>query len=299
MPASHPIYFIVPLRKLYHKIMTRTGEYNTLKIKKETDFGVYLDGGDGQEILLPKRYVPRGAKPGDELEVFLYHDSENRLIATTDKPFGIVGDIVNLKAVDITAQGAFLDWGLVKDLFVPKSQQLSKMVKGQEYLVRIYLDELTGRVAATEKIDPYLSNENLTVKEKDVVDLVIYRRTDIGFVTIINNLHTGVLHYSDQFRPMDIGDRFKGFIKAIKEGNLVDVAPGQSGYKKVEDEGEKILRLLRENDGYLPYHDKSDPEEIYAFFGMSKKTFKMTTGSLYKQQKIAFTKTGIQLLEGA
>ncbi|MGN7722888.1 CvfB family protein [Chitinophaga sp. 22620] len=279
--------------------MTRTGEYNTLKIKKETDFGVYLDGGDGQEILLPKRYVPRGAKPGDELEVFLYHDSENRLIATTDKPFGVVGDIVNLKAVDATDQGAFLDWGLVKDLFVPKSQQLSKMVKGQEYLVRIYLDELTGRVAATEKIDPYLSNENLTVKEKDVVDLVIYRRTDIGFVTIINNLHTGVLHYSDQFRPMDIGDRFKGFIKAIKEGNLVDVVPGQSGYKKVEDEAEKILRLLQENDGYLPYHDKSDPEEIYAFFGMSKKTFKMTTGSLYKQQKIAFTKTGIQLLEGA
>ncbi len=279
--------------------MTRTGEYNTLKIKKETDFGVYLDGGDGQEILLPKRYVPRGAKPGDELEVFLYHDSENRLIATTDKPFGTVGDVVNLKAVDVTAQGAFLDWGLVKDLFVPKSQQLSKMVKGQEYLVRIYLDELTGRVAATEKIDPYLSNENLTVKEKDVVDLVIYRRTDIGFVTIINNLHTGVLHYSDQFRPMDIGDRFKGFVKAIKEGNLVDVVPGQSGYKKVEDEAEKILRLLHENDGYLPYHDKSDPEEIYAFFGMSKKTFKMTTGSLYKQQKIAFTKTGIQLLEGA
>lgn len=279
--------------------MTRTGAYNTLKIKKETDFGVYLDGGGGQEILLPKRYVPRGAKPGDELEVFLYHDSENRLIATTDKPLGIVGDVVNLKAVDVTAQGAFLDWGLLKDLFVPKSQQLSKMVKGQEYLVRIYLDELTGRVAATEKIDPYLSNEHLTVKEKDVVDLVIYRRTDIGFVTIINNLHTGILHYSDQFRPMDIGDRFKGFVKAVKEGNLIDVAPGQSGYKKVEDEAEKIMRLLHENDGYLPYHDKSDPEEIYAFFGMSKKTFKMTTGSLYKQQKIAFTKTGIQLVEGA
>ncbi|RPD42051.1 CvfB family protein [Chitinophaga barathri] len=279
--------------------MIRTGAYNTLKVKKETDFGVFLDGGDDLEILLPKRYVPRGTKPGDELEVFLYHDSENRLIATTDKPFGVVGDIVNLKAVDSTAQGAFLDWGLMKDLFVPKSQQFSTMVKGQEYLVRIYLDELTGRVAATEKIDQYLSNENLTVKEKDVVDLVIYRRTDIGFVTIINNIHTGILHYSDQFKPMDIGDRFKGFVKAVKEGNLVDVVPGQAGYKKVEDEGEKIMRLLQENDGYLPYHDKSDPEEIYAFFGMSKKTFKMTTGSLYKQQKIAFTKTGIQLLEGA
>lgn len=276
--------------------MITIGAYNTLKVKKEADFGVYLDGGE-QEILLPKRYVPKGAKPGDSLEVFLYHDSENRLIATTEKPHGIVGDIVSLKAVDVTEQGAFLDWGLLKDLFVPKSQQLLKMRKGQEYLVRIYIDQLTGRIAATEKIDQYLSNEELTVKEKDVVDLVIYRRTDIGFVTIINNLHTGVLHFADQFKPMDIGDRFSGFIKAIKEGNKIDVVPGRSGYNKVEDETEKVLRLLQENNGYLPYHDKSDPEEIYAFFGMSKKTFKMTTGALYKQQKIAFTKTGIQLLE--
>lgn len=276
--------------------MIRTGEYNTLKIKKETDFGVFLDGGD-QEILLPKRYVPKGAKPGDELEVFLYHDSENRLIATTDRPYGVVGDIVTLKAVDVTDQGAFLDWGLMKDLFVPLSQQLMRMRKGQEYLVRIYLDELTGRVAATEKIDAYLSNDELTVKEKDVVDLIVYRRTDIGLVTIINNKHTGILHKADQVKPYDIGDRFKGFVKAIREGNKIDVVPGQAGYKKVEDETEKILRLLQENDGYLPYHDKSDPEEIVAFFGMSKKTFKMTTGNLYKQQKIEFTKTGIRLLD--
>jgi hypothetical protein len=276
--------------------MIRTGEYNTLKIKKETDFGVFLDGGD-QEILLPKRYVPKGAKPGDELEVFLYHDSENRLIATTDRPYGVVGDIVTLKAVDATDQGAFLDWGLMKDLFVPLSQQLMRMRKGQEYLVRIYLDELTGRVAATEKIDAYLSNDELTVKEKDVVDLIVYRRTDIGLVTIINNKHTGILHKADQVKPYDIGDRFKGFVKAIREGNKIDVVPGQAGYKKVEDEAEKILRLLQENDGYLPYHDKSDPEEIVTFFGMSKKTFKMTTGSLYKQQKIEFTKTGIRLLD--
>lgn len=276
--------------------MIKTGEYNTLKIKKETDFGVFMDGGD-QEILLPKRYVPKGAKPGDELEVFLYHDSENRLIATTDRPYGVVGDIVTLKAVDVTDQGAFLDWGLMKDLFVPLSQQLMRMRKGQEYLVRIYLDELTGRVAATEKIDAYLSNDELTVKEKDVVDLIVYRRTDIGLVTIINNKHTGILHKADQVKPYDIGDRFKGFVKAIREGNKIDVVPGQAGYKKVEDETDKILRLLQENDGYLPYHDKSDPEEIVAFFGMSKKTFKMTTGSLYKQQKIEFTKTGIRLLD--
>jgi predicted RNA-binding protein (virulence factor B family) len=276
--------------------MITIGDYNKLKVKKTTDFGVFLDGGD-QEILLPKRYVPAGSKPGDELEVFLYHDSENRLIATTDRPLGIVGDIVSLKAVDETDQGAFLDWGLMKDLFVPKSQQLTRMVKGQEYLVKIYLDNLSGRIAATEKIDPYLSNENLTVKEMDAVDLLVYRRTDIGYVVIINQQHTGLLHFNEIFRPIDIGDRIQGFVKKIKEGNKIDVVLGQAGYKKVEDETAKILRLLQENNGYLPYHDKSDPEEIYAFFGMSKKTFKMTTGALYKQQKIAFTKTGIQLLD--
>lgn len=279
--------------------MVNIGAYNKLKVKKETDFGVFMDGGDDLEILLPKRYVPKGTRIDDEIEVFLYHDSENRLIATTDRPYGVVGDIVNLKAVDITLQGAFLDWGLMKDLFVPLSQQISKMRAGQEYLVKIYIDEMTGRVAATEKIDQYLSNETLTVKEKDVVDLIIYRRSDIGFVTIINKLHTGVLHFADQFKPYDIGDKLKGFVKAIKSENRIDVVPGQAGFKKVEDESSKILRLLHENNGYLPYHDKSDPEEIVAFFGMSKKTFKMTTGTLYKQQKIAFTKTGIQLIAEA
>lgn len=281
------------------KSMVNIGAYNNLKVKKETDFGVFLDAGDDLEILLPKRYVPKKTQVGDEIEVFLYHDSENRLIATTDRPYGVAGDIVSLKAVDITPLGAFLDWGLVKDLFVPLSQQLSKMRKGQEYLVKIYIDEMTGRVAATEKIDQYLSNETLTVKEKDVVDLIIYRRTDIGFVTIINKQHTGVLHFADQFKPYDIGDKLKGFIKAIKSENRIDVVPGQAGFKKVEDESTRILRLLHENNGYLPYHDKSDPEEIVAFFGMSKKTFKMTTGNLYKQQKITFTKTGIQLVEEA
>ncbi|HEU4554119.1 MAG TPA: S1-like domain-containing RNA-binding protein [Chitinophaga sp.] len=276
--------------------MINIGAYNQLKVKKTSDFGVFLDGGE-QEILLPKRYVPAGTKPGDELEVFLYHDSENRLIATTDRPKGVVGDILLLKAVDDTDQGAFLDWGLMKDLFVPKSQQLSRMRKGQEYLVRIYIDNLTGRIAATEKIDPYLSNKQLTIKEMDPVDMIVYRRTQLGYVVIINQQHTGLLHFNEVFRPLDIGERLQGFVKKIKEDNKIDVVLGQAGYKKVEDEGAKILRLLRENNGYLPYHDKSDPEAIYAFFGMSKKTFKMTTGSLYKQHKIAFTQTGIKLLE--
>lgn len=275
--------------------MYKVGEYNLLRVKKDSDFGLFLDGGD-QEILMPKRFVPAGAQKGDELKVFIYHDSENRLTATSQEPYGVVGDIVNLKCTGATEQGAFLDWGLMKDLFVPASKQLSRMHPGQDYLVKIYLDERTGRVAATEKLDVFLSNEDLTVKEMDVVDLLIYRRTDLGFKVIINQRHTGLLHFSEVFGPLDIGDKVKGFIKSIN-GDKIDVVTGEPGYKRVEDEGEKILRLLRENDGYLPYHDKSDPEEIYAFFSMSKKTFKMTTGNLYKQRKIVFTQTGIKLLE--
>lgn len=275
--------------------MIKVGEYNQLRVKKEADFGVYLEGVD-QEILLPTRFVPAGTRVGDELEVFLYHDSENRLIATTQRPFGILGDIVLLKAVTVTKQGAFLDWGLMKDLFVATSQQLTRMVPGQEYLVKIYIDEQTGRLAATEKLDRFLSNENLTVKEKDPVDLVIYRRTDIGFVAIINSLHTGILHHNEIFRSLEIGDKMKGFVRQIKE-DKIDLIIGKPGFERVEDEAEKVLRLLQENDGYLPYHDKSTPEEIQEFFGMSKKTFKMTIGNLYKQRKITFTQTGIKAEE--
>jgi predicted RNA-binding protein (virulence factor B family) len=166
-----------------------------------------------------------------------------------------------------------------------------------DYLVKIYLDEQTGRLAATEKIEYYLSNETLTVKEKDIVDLVVYRKSDIGYVVIINNQHTGILHNNEIYRNIQAGDHFKGFIKKILPENKIDVAAGKPGYGRVEDETEKVIRLLKENNGYLPYHDKSAPEDIYSFFAMSKKTFKMTTGNLYKQHKIEFTKTGIKLIE--
>ena len=277
------------------------GEYNLLKVIKEKSMGVFLDDGDAG-ILLPKRFVPANTKTGDELKVFLYHDGEDRPIATTQKPFGVLGDIVRLKAVNVTHQGAFLDWGLMKDLFIPKSKMKNFMIPNGEYLVKIVLDEKTGRLAATEKLEPFLSNENLTVKEKDLVDLIVYRKTDIGYEMIINNIHKGILHNNEVYRNISIGDRFPGFIKNIlpendSDGHLIDVAAGKPGYQRVEDETGKVLRLLKENDGYLPYHDKSSPEEIYGFFGMSKKTFKMTTGNLYKQHKITFTKTGIQLVQ--
>ena len=277
--------------------MIRIGEYNVLKVIKEKPMGVFLDDGkDG--ILLPKRFVPSGTKMGDELKVFLYHDGEDRLIATTLQPKGILGDIVKLKVVSTSQHGAFLDWGLMKDLFVPKSQQISFMRPMGEYLVKIYLDEQTGRLAATERIDNLLSNEALTVKEKDIVDLLVYRSSDLGYVVIINNKHTGILHFSEVYRDIEIGDRFTGFIKTILPENKIDVVAGKPGYIRVEEESEKVLRLLKENDGYLPYHDKSSPEEIYSFFGMSKKTFKMTTGALYKQRKIEFAQSGIKLVKG-
>ena len=280
--------------------MIQVGEYNTLKVKKDLDFGLILD--DGKEgILLPKRFVPRGARIGDDLKVFLYHDGEDRLIATTQHPLGILGDIVKLRVVSVTPHGAFLDWGLMKDLFVPKSKQLSGMRLGGDYLVKIYLDEQTGRLAATEKVEPTLSNEDLTVKEKDTVALTVLRRTDIGYVVIINNRHTGVLHFNEIFRDITVGDKFEGFIKNITPAEKspsgetqIDVVAGKPGYERTEDAGGKILRMLKENKGHLPYHDKSDPEIIYSVFGMSKKTFKMTLGRLYKEKKILITEAGIE-----
>ncbi len=272
------------------------GQYHLLKVKRRADFGFYLDDG-GEGLLLPIKLAPRNLKTGDEVKVFVYHDSENRLIATTQQPKAVVGDIALMQVVAVTGQGAFLDWGLMKDLFVPVSQQLGVMRKGGEYLVKLYIDEMTGRVAATEKIEPQLNREPLNLKEMDPVDLIAYRTSELGWVMIINNAFTGILHSSDIFTPIQKGDHLKGYIKKIRPDNKIDLALGVPGYAKVEGEADKILRLLEENRGFLPYNDKSAPEDIYGFFGMSKKTFKMTTGHLYKQKRIAFTDTGIQLLD--
>lgn len=272
------------------------GQYHLLKVKRRADFGFYLDDG-GEGLLLPIKLAPRNLKTGDEVKVFVYHDSENRLIATTQQPKAVVGDIALMQVVAVTGQGAFLDWGLMKDLFVPVSQQLGVMRKGGEYLVKLYIDEMTGRVAATEKIEPQLNREPLNLKEMDPVDLIAYRTSELGWVMIINNAFTGILHSSDIFTPILKGDHLKGYIKKIRPDNKIDLALGVPGYAKVEGEADKILRLLEENRGFLPYNDKSAPEDIYGFFGMSKKTFKMTTGHLYKQKRIAFTDTGIQLLD--
>lgn len=284
------LYFSAPL---FIIMMVQVGQFNTLTVARKTDFGFYLDDG-GEGILLPKRFAPPRIRPGDEVNVFVYHDSDNRLIATTQQPKAAVGDIARLKVVDITPQGAFLDWGLMKDLFVPKSQQASVMYKGGEYLVKVYIDAQTGRAAATEKLEQGLSNDVLTVKEKDSVELLVFRRTELGFSVIINGVHIGMLYYGDVFTDVEIGDRLPGYIKKIRPDNKIDVMPGKPGYQKVEGEADKILRMLGEAGGFLPYHDKSDPDDIYKVFRMSKKTFKMTIGALYKQQKIVFAEGGIK-----
>jgi uncharacterized protein len=275
--------------------MIEAGKYYKLKIVKKVDFGLYLDA-EGEEILLPKRFVPAQAKEGDEVEVFIYHDNEGRPIATTQKANAAVGEIALMKVVGKTEHGAFLDWGLMKDLFLPLSQQVSRIHEGISYLVYIYIDEQTGRVAATERIDKYLKNDELTVQVNEPVDLMVWQKTDIGYKMIINNKHTGVLHFSDVFRELEYGEKLKGFIKTIREENKIDVAIGEKGYARVVPETDKIIQLLKDNNGYLPYSDKSSPEEIYSVFGISKKTFKMALGALYKERKLELTKTGIKLI---
>lgn len=275
--------------------MIEAGHYYTLKVIKHVDFGIYLDA-DGVEVLLPKRYVPKGIKENDEITVFLYHDSESRLIATTQRPKAAVGEIALLKVVNTTEHGAFMEWGIMKDLFVPLSQQVSKMFDGESYLVMPFVDKLTGRVAGTERFEKYLSNDELTIKELEAVKLIVWQKTDIGYKIIINNKHIGVLHYSDVFGELNYGEMLDGFVKKIREDNKIDLKTGKRGFDRVLSETDRIIQALEENNGYLPLSDKSAPEEIYEAFGISKKTFKMAIGKLYKERKIELAKEGIKLI---
>jgi predicted RNA-binding protein (virulence factor B family) len=272
------------------------GQFNLMRVDRKVDFGFYMDDG-GEGILLPKRFVPSGLQVDDTISVFVYHDSDNRLIATTQEPFAVVGDIAALKVVAITNQGAFLDWGLMKDLFVPVSQQLSSMRLGGKYLVKLYLDKQTGRVAATEKIDNQISNDILTVKEGEKVKLQVYRESDIGYVVIVNQVHQGLVYKNEVFTHLHIGQMIEeGFVKKIREDNKLDIGIGKQGVEKLDDDQVKLIQLLKLHKGFLPYHDKSSPEDIYAFFGISKKAFKMNVGILYKAKKITIEDGGIRLV---
>jgi predicted RNA-binding protein (virulence factor B family) len=273
------------------------GRFHTLKVNRIVSFGVYLEGGENG-ILLPNRFVPPNTNVGDLINVFLYHDGEDRLIATTEKPMGQLEEIVLLTVVSINPTGAFMDWGLMKDLFVPKSQQKNRMIPNGKYLIKIKEDARTGRLYGTEKWEHELNNEHLTVQEKEQVHLTVHRRTDLGYNVIINHKHEGLLYHDEIFRSIFPGACFKGFIKKIyPESNQIDVSVGAPGYQRVDDQTDIIMKLLHENNGFLPYHDKTDPALIYEVFEMSKKTFKMCLGNLYKQRKIKMDQDGIRLIK--
>lgn len=272
------------------------GKYNDGEVVKEVDFGLYLEIGE-EEVLLPNKYVPEGTEIGDVLNIFLYKDSEDRLIATTLTPKVEVGEFAYLEVKDTNRIGAFLDWGLEKDLFVPHREQRGKMRRGKSYVVRVYLDEETDRIVATEKFDRFIDHSELDVAEKDEVDILIYRYTDLGVEVIINNKYYGLVYEDDIYKNLKIGQRYKGYIKKIREDNKIDISLRKTGYGRVEDGKNKILKKLKEKDGFLPLNDKSSPYDIKNELHISKGTFKDAIGGLYREKIINITDEGIKLVD--
>lgn len=277
--------------------MLNIGNYNNLKVVKILDFGAYLDGGNGKEILLPTRYVPEGLKPGDELEVFIYHDNEGRLIATTLHPKAVVGEFQFMEVKSVNKTGAFLDWGLMKDLLVPFKEQKMPMKEGKWYLVYVRLDHVTGRIMASARIEKFLNNTPPNYEHNQEVDLIVADDTEIGYKVIVNNSHWGMVYHSEVFHRLEKGDHIKGYVKEVRDDDKIDVSLTPLGYQKVEGIAKVILDALQVKNGYLPVHDKSDPELIYSLFRCSKKAFKQAIGSLYKQHIIAIEKDGIRIIE--
>lgn len=276
--------------------MTEIGKINHLEVVKEVDFGIYLDGGDLGEILMPKRYVPEGTMPGDTLETFIYLDSEDRLVATTEKPLAMVEEFALLSVVSVTPVGAFLNWGLPKDLFVPFREQRQPMEEGKKYLVYVYVDTNTKRIAASSKIEQYLDNIPVDYDLDEEVDLIIVNETDLGYNAIIDNSHFGILYKNEVFQPLNPGDRVPGYIKKIRTDGKIDLRLEKIGYEKISSFVDRIIAELQKNKGFLPFTDKSSPEEIYQTFRISKKNFKAAIGALYKKKFIALEDNGIRLL---
>jgi predicted RNA-binding protein (virulence factor B family) len=270
------------------------GTYQNLAILSQNENTIVME----QNIPLVTDWPPHKLVPGQKITVFLYHNAKDVLCATTDTPKATLGDLVTLKVLSITPHGAYLDWGLPKDLFVPRSFHEDDLKEGDFCLVKLVTDAISGKVIGKERLEDELTNEVLSVNEKDPVDLVVYKNTKVGYQVIINGKHIGLLHYNEVFKELYAGDTVKGFIKKIKSDNKIDVVLGSPGHSRVKDEGGNIISLLRNNSGFLAYHDKSPAEDIYRVFGMSKKTFKMTLGDLYKRKKIVIESNGIRLVDG-
>ncbi len=271
------------------------GQFNTLEVVKEVDFGMYLDGGEEGEILLPSRYVPEDCKIGDELNVFIYLDNEERLVATTLTPLVQVGQFACLEVAWVNQYGAFLNWGLMKDLFAPFSEQKMKMQVGKKYVIYAHLDDESYRIVATAKVDRYLSKERAPYEPGQEVDILIWQKTDLGFKAIIDNQYSGLLYESEIFQPLHTGMTMKAFVKQVREDGKIDLVLQKFGQRKVEDFSVTLLEYIRTQGGQITLNDKSPAEEIYEIFGVSKKTFKKAVGDLYKKRLILIQEDGIVL----
>lgn len=278
------------------RIQIKLGDYNTLRVVKRVDFGLYLDGGDAGEILLPQRYVPENIEIDDEIEVFLYLDIDERLVATTLHPVAKVGEFASLEVAWTNKYGAFLKWGLMKDLFCPFREQQRRMETGDRHIVYITLDEDSYRLMATAKVEKHLSKDAPDYKEGQEVNLLIYQHTDLGFKAIINNSHVGLVYRDQIFRPIHIGDTMKGYVQTVRKDGKIDLAL-QPNKKQLRVEfAEQLLSYLKENGGFCHLGDKSPAEEIYSVFEVSKKTFKKGLGDLYRRRLVSITDEGIRLL---
>jgi predicted RNA-binding protein (virulence factor B family) len=272
------------------------GKFNLLNIVAMLDKGAYLDGGELGEILLPTRYLPEDCKVGEKIKAFLYLDSADRLVATTTTPLAQVGEFVSLKVVQVNKIGAFLDWGLPKDLLVPFNQQHTEMEVGKYYLVRVFLDQITNRIAASSKLDKFIDIWPADYQQGDKVNLIIGGKTDLGFKAIINDLHWGLLYDNEIFQHLRVGKKIPGYIKQVREDGRLDLILTRGSKNKVNDFSEKLLAHIADRGGLTPLNDKSAPELIQRTLGVSKKTFKATVGNLLKKGKIAIVKEGIKLV---
>ena len=273
--------------------MISIGTFNTLKIARRTNVGLFLTDGN-QDVLLPKKYIPKISEIGDELEVFVYLDHEERPVATTLEPKIYLNEFSLLKVNYVNDFGAFMDWGLEKDLFVPFREQARKMSEGNYYIVYMYMDEKTNRLVGSSKLNQFLDNKDLTVSEGEEVDLIVSHITDAGINVIINEKHKGLMYKNEVFEDLRTGDRIIGYIKNIRPDGKIDVSRHKLGFEKVSDNATKILEELNYNNGFLGLNDKSHPDEIKTVLGMSKKTFKQTIGVLYKERKILIEEDGIR-----
>ena len=276
----------------------RLGDYNRMTVVKTVAFGVYLDGGEEGEVLLPARYVPDGCKEGDELEVFVYLDNEERLVATTQTPLAKGGDFACLEVSWVNEYGSFLNWGLVKDLFWPFREQKMKMEKGKRYIVHVHIDHESHRIVASAKVERYFDPSFPPYRYGDEVSLLVWQKTDLGFKVIVDNRYAGLVYSNQIFREIRTGDRMKGYIEAVREDGKIDVMLQPTGWRMTKETADVLLDYLETHQGVCRLTDKSPAEDIYQAFQVSKKSYKKAVGDLYKRRLITIEEDCIRLNKG-